>query len=61
MPADVVFRKAGLLPDAPDDNEMLAEAQYLFSRLSDEDQERFLAMMRVVLELHRERKRNPAR
>lgn len=57
LPAETVLRWADHLPDAPDDNEMLAEAQYLFSRLPDDEQERFLAQMRAILELRRDRKK----
>lgn len=55
MPPEHVMGKAGLLPVQSTDSQMLVEAQYLFSRLSDEDQERFLAMMRAMLELERRR------
>lgn len=61
FPPDELMRLVGLLPDRPDESEMLAEAQHLFNQLSDEDQERFLAQMRVVLELYRERQRSPSR
>ena len=53
-PPDALLRIAGLLPPAPDATPSLQEAQLLFSKLSDAEQGRFLAMMRVIVEMERE-------
>jgi len=54
VPPELVFRKAGLLPSAPEETERLTEAHYLFSRLTTAEQEQFLAQMRAVLEMKRD-------
>lgn len=50
MPADVVFRIAGLLPPEPEQNASLREALHLFDKLTDEQQAIILVMMRALWE-----------
>ena len=51
IPAETVFREAGLLPPVPEPDAALENALYLFRRLTVADQERILAMMRALVEL----------
>lgn len=46
IPPVEVFRRAGLLPPAPEPDRRTESMLYLFRRLPVEDQERLLAMMR---------------
>jgi len=59
LPAEFVFRQAGLLP--PDETETAdrREAAYLFSRLGDEDQTTVLTIMRALLRQRRADKTHP--
>lgn len=61
FPPATLLQIAGLLPSAPEATPSLQEAQYLFSKLSDVEQERFLAMMRVIVEMEREPERKTVR
>jgi transcriptional regulator with XRE-family HTH domain len=53
VPPEEVFRRAGLLPPKPEEAMTREKADYLFSRLSDEDQETILAMMHAFLQRRR--------
>jgi len=49
MNPEDVFRRAGLLPPAPDaDDPQLKAALFLFEKLTDADQERVLAIMKAL-------------
>jgi len=59
LPAEFVFRQAGLLP--PDETETAdrREASYLFSQLPDDEQAVVLTIMRALLERRRAAKADP--
>ena len=49
VPPDVVFRKAGILPDRPDAPDPgIREITHLYDQLSDQDQEEVLAIVRTI-------------
>jgi transcriptional regulator with XRE-family HTH domain len=50
VPPEKVFRLAGLLPPEPRETTNMREITHLFSQLSPEDQERFIAFVRTFLE-----------
>lgn len=49
LPPETVFRLAGLLPPESADRSKLREMNHLFTRLSPEDQERFIVLIRAYL------------
>jgi len=51
IPPDEVFRQAGLLPPVPEQDAVAENALHLFRHLTVADQERILAMMRVLATL----------
>jgi len=51
IPAETVFREASLLPPVPENSASAEQALYQFRRLTVADQERILAMMRVLATL----------
>jgi transcriptional regulator with XRE-family HTH domain len=50
VPAETLFRLAGLLPPEPEETTNMREMSHLFSQLSPEDQERFIFFVRTFLE-----------
>lgn len=54
VPAEEVYRRAGLLPAVPPEEASLLEANYLFAQLSESEQETVLTMMRALVEKRRE-------
>jgi len=50
LPAEKIFRQAGLLPQAPEDSPGLKEALYLFRQLPEGERRRILLIMRTLLE-----------
>jgi transcriptional regulator with XRE-family HTH domain len=49
LPPEDVFRRAGLLPPAPEETPSLREALHLFGQLSEDQQEYILVSMRALL------------
>lgn len=49
LPPEIVFRKAGLLPERGDPSPAVTEIVYLFNQLDDAAQEEALVMMRGYL------------
>lgn len=60
VPPEIVFRRAGLLPDNPNDPPDVKEALHLFRRLPVEKRRDFLAQMRAIIELVETEDRIPA-
>jgi transcriptional regulator with XRE-family HTH domain len=52
---EIVFRAAGILPNQPGMDEDYEELKHLFSQMTDEEQEEFLATGRLKLELRNKR------
>ena len=50
VPAEKVFRLAGLLPPEPKETTNMREMKHLFSQLSPKDQKRFIVFVRTFLE-----------
>ena len=50
VPPETVFRRAGLLPPEMPETATLLEASFLFARLSADEQETLLTMMRALVE-----------
>ena len=48
-PPDLVFRKAGILPDGPRETSTSNELVFLFDQLDDEDQQTLLIMVRAIV------------
>lgn len=57
LPIETIFRAAGLLPHRPGTDEDFEELKHLFSQMSEEEQEEFLAIGRLKIE--RQSKRGP--
>jgi transcriptional regulator with XRE-family HTH domain len=57
IPPETVFRAAGILPNRPGTDEDFEELKHLFSQMSEEEQEEFLAIGRLKIE--RQSKRGP--
>lgn len=57
LPPEDVFRRAGLLPPAPEETSSLREVIHLFNQLSPEQQDNMLAMARALLAEQRRRNR----
>jgi len=51
LPISDVFRRAGILPAKPPADSLAETALHLFRLLSEQDQDRLLAMMRALVEL----------
>ena len=51
VPAEEVFRRAGLLPADPEETPTLREALHLFRQLPPEQQRQKIAEMRAIIEL----------
>ena len=49
VPAEKVYRLAGLLPPEPEETTNMREINHLFSQLSTEDQKRFIFFVRTFL------------
>jgi transcriptional regulator with XRE-family HTH domain len=58
MPPEEIYRSAGLLPSSTPEEASLLEANYLFARLSEGEQETVLTIMRALAEKRRETGRN---
>ena len=54
MPPEEIYRSAGLLPSSTPEEASLLEANYLFARLSESEQETVLTIMRALAEKRRE-------
>ena len=50
LPLENVFRRAGLLPPLPIQDDNFEAALFLFRQLSEEDQEKFLIWLRALVE-----------
>jgi transcriptional regulator with XRE-family HTH domain len=50
LPPERVFRKAGLLPQTPEESPGIKEALYLFRQLPEDERVRILLIMRTLLE-----------
>lgn len=55
IPIETVFRAAAILPHQPGTDEDFEELKHLFSQMTDEEQEEFLATGRLKLELRNKR------
>jgi transcriptional regulator with XRE-family HTH domain len=55
LPAEVVLRKASLLPPEPEETVNSRELLYIFHQLDDKDQERILRIARTFLEANKEK------
>lgn len=61
LPADLVFRYAGLLPPLPDEEASLVELRALLARLSPRDRQELVQIARLKAKLYEERQRRHAR
>ncbi len=50
LPPETVFRKAGLLPASPDQNELLDQLSHVAADLSDEDKQELIEIARLKLD-----------
>lgn len=55
VPADLVFRKAGLLPPLADEEAVLIELRYLISQLSTRDRYELMQIARLKIQRQAER------
>jgi transcriptional regulator with XRE-family HTH domain len=55
LPQETVFRIAGILPSQPGKDEDFEELKHLFSQMTEEEQEEFLATGRLKIELRNKR------
>ncbi|MEW5873415.1 MAG: hypothetical protein AB1894_29410 [Chloroflexota bacterium] len=61
VPAELVFRLAGLLPELPDEDGGFEQWRYLLVQLSEEDRQELLQIARLKLERQERRKARRAR
>lgn len=54
MPPEIVFRKAGLLPPAPQETTTTRELVYMFLQLDEDAQDRMMQIARAFLEAKKE-------
>lgn len=57
VPPEEVFRRAGLLPPAPDETPTIRELVHLFSQLPAEEQDDVIAIVRTLLARRREQRK----
>ena len=57
LPPELVYRQAGLLPEAPDLPPEFEELKHWFSQMTDDEQEVFLAQGRLTIELRNKRRK----
>lgn len=55
IPAETVFRFAGILPNHPGLDEDFEELKHIFNQMTDEEQEEFLAQGRLKIDLRNKR------
>jgi transcriptional regulator with XRE-family HTH domain len=60
IPADLVFRQAGLLPPLPDEETALVELRLLLPQLSPRDRLELVQIARLKIHLHAERQASRA-
>lgn len=61
LPADLVFRQAGLLPLLPEDESLLAELRALLSQLTPRDRLELVQIARLKVQLYEARQMRRAR
>ena len=59
VPAELVFRKAGLLPEGPDDPVSFEHWRFVLEQLSEEDRDELLEIARLKLERQSQRRSRP--